>query len=90
VHFEVKTLPQKVFEEAGLQLPLIVHSLPDDPQLGDAEPFIVSGPPRTYPVVREGYSQLVSIGNSFAALLISLVAGVIAEAVVRKKQKSVP
>jgi hypothetical protein len=32
---------------------------------------------------------LISIGNSFVALLISLVAGVVAEAVVRRKQKAV-
>jgi hypothetical protein len=50
--------------------------------------YVSPGPVYAPGFMRPGFAELRSIGNSFFALLISLVAGVIAEAVVRRRGKS--
>ncbi len=81
VHYEIYTLPQKVIEELGFQLPLEVRIQLDDPF--GAPP---QQPPRRHPSDHQGYWQLWAIGHAFVALVISLVAGVVAEALVRKSR----
>ncbi len=83
-------LPHRIIRGLAIRLPLVQEAVEAVEEQFGADPFGGASPDGpVFQRIPPGYLEFLSIGNSFAALLISLLAGVIAAAVVRRKQRAV-